>query len=81
MTTTDASGVPGPGEPPAGGIDVKKLLIAAVVAVVVILGIKVLFSYWWRRGGPRKAVTGLVEEGAVKLADALLDEVLPAPAA
>jgi hypothetical protein len=81
MTTTDASGVPESGEPPVSRINMKKLVIAAVVAVVVILGIKVLLSFWWRRGGPRKAVAGLVEDGAVKLADALLDEVFPTPAA
>jgi hypothetical protein len=77
-TTTDLPTMPEPGEPPPGGGNVKKLVIAAVVALLVILGIKVLFAYWWRRGGPRRAITGLAEDGAVKLADALLDEVFPA---
>jgi hypothetical protein len=72
--------VPTPPEPaPSSGSGrTKKLIIAAVVAVVVVLGIKVLFTVWWRRGGPRRAVSGLVEGGAVQLADALLDEVFPA---
>jgi len=76
-TTTELPTFPEPGEPPSGGINVKKLVIAAVVSVVVILGLTVLVTFW-RRGGPRRAVTGLVEDGAVKLADALLDEVFPA---
>jgi hypothetical protein len=31
-----------------------------------------------RGGGPRRAITGIAEEGAVKLTDAVLDEVLGA---
>lgn len=76
--TTDLPMIPEPGEPPPGSGGVKKLVIAAVVALVVILGLKLLFRFWWRRGGPRRAIAGLAEDGAVKLADALLDEVFPA---
>lgn len=56
----------------------RKLLIGIVIAVVVVLGVKVLFVAWWRRGGARRAITELAEQGAVRLADAVVDEVLGA---
>ena len=55
-----------------------RLLIAAVIAVLVVLGLKIVIGRWVRRGGPRRAITELAEEGAVKLADSVIDEVLGA---
>jgi hypothetical protein len=77
-TTTDLPTMPEPEEPPSNGGGGKRLLVTAVVALLVILGIKVLVAYWWRKGGPRRVLTELAEDSAVKLADALIDEVLPA---
>ena len=77
-TTTDLPTMPEPEEPTPSRGGAKRLLITAVVALLVILGIKVLFAFWWRRGGPRRVLTELAEDSAVKLADALIDEVLPA---
>jgi hypothetical protein len=75
MTVTTTS--PEPQEPPASG-RTKRLVIAVVVAIVVMLGIKLVFVRWVRGGGPRRAVTELAEEGAVKLTDAALDQILGA---
>jgi hypothetical protein len=61
--------------PPEGG---RKVGVATVVALLLALGIGAGLVIWLRRGGARRVLTELVEEGAVKLADALLDEVLPA---
>jgi hypothetical protein len=73
---TDVQSVPAP-EPPATP-DRRKLLIAVGVTLLVVLGLSLLLRRWVRGGGPRRAVTELAEEGAVKLADALIDEILPA---
>ena len=51
---------------------------AAVVAILVVVGLKLVVTRWVRKGGPRRAISDLAEDGAVKLVDALLDEVLPA---
>ena len=72
---TEISTLPEPEDVPDTG-RTRKILIAVVVALLVILGIKLWFVFWWRKGGPRRAITGIAEEGAVKLTDALLDEVL-----
>jgi hypothetical protein len=56
----------------------RNLLIAVGVTLVVVLGLSLLLRRWVRGGGPRRAVTELAEEGAVKLADVLIDEILPA---
>ena len=73
MTVTTAAPI-APDEPssPWG----KRVLVgAAVVGVVaVVVGIKMR---WWRRGA-RRTVTKLAEAGAVALADAIVDEMLPA---
>lgn len=53
-------------------------IIAGVIAALVVLGIGAAIVLWWRGGGPRRVITDLAEEGAVTLADAVLDEVLPA---
>jgi hypothetical protein len=55
----------------------RNLVIAVVMTLVVVLGLSLLVRRWVRRGGARRAITELAEEGAVKLADALVDEVLP----
>ncbi len=52
-----------------------KLLVAAAIALLLALGLSLLIA-WWRRGGPRKVITELAEEGAVRLADKVVDEVL-----
>jgi hypothetical protein len=62
---------------PAGGGIAKKLIVAAVVAILVVIGLKVLAA-WWRRGGGRRVITDLAEQGAVILADKVVDEVLGA---
>jgi hypothetical protein len=56
----------------------RKVLIAVIVTILVVLGLKLLVARWMRHGGPRRAISGIAEDGAVKLVDALLDEVLPA---
>ena len=55
----------------------KKLIAAAVVAGVAVIGVA-LTVRWFKRGGVRHAVTGIAEEGAVALADLLVDEIFPA---
>jgi hypothetical protein len=56
----------------------RKVFIAVVVAILVVVGLKLVVTRWVRKGGPRRAISDLAEDGAVKLVDALLDEVLPA---
>jgi hypothetical protein len=73
---TDAPAASSPDLPPARSR--RNLVIAAVVTFLVVLGLSLLVRRWVRGGGPRRAITELAEEGAVKLADALVDEVLPA---
>ena len=73
-----ATTVPAPDEPSTPPARTKQVLIALVVVVVVALGIKVLVGRWVRSGGAQRAITGLAEEGAVKLADAVVDQVLGA---
>jgi hypothetical protein len=63
---------------PAASRGGNKLLVAAVTALLLALGLSVLVALWWRRGGPRTVITELAEEGAVRLADTVLDEVLGA---
>jgi hypothetical protein len=74
MTDLATAALPEPDAPTPGGKS-RKMLIAVIAAVVVIVGIKVGFSWWWRRGGPRRAVSSFAEDGAVKLADVVLDEI------
>jgi hypothetical protein len=73
---TDAQHPADPAPPPAA--DHRKLFIAVGVTLLVVLGLSLVARRWVRGGGPRRAITELAEEGAVKLADALVDEVLPA---
>jgi hypothetical protein len=77
---TDA---PSPADASYGEADASsgghKLLVTAVTALLVALGLSVLVALWWRRGGPRTVITDLAEQGAVKLADIVVDEVLGAP--
>ncbi len=63
---------------PDGAHGANKLLVAAVTVLLLALGVSVLAALWWRRGGPRTVITELAEEGAVRLADAVVDEVLGA---
>ena len=53
-------------------------VIAGAAAGVVGVLLVVFVVWWWRRGGARRAVTRLAEDGAVRLADAIVDEVLGA---
>lgn len=55
-----------------------KLVVTAVTVLLLALGLSVLVALWWRRGGPRTVITELAEEGAVRLADKVVDEVLGA---
>lgn len=55
----------------------KQIVAATVVTGVVAVGVA-LAVRWFRRGGMRHAVRGLAEEGAVALADRLVDEIFPA---
>jgi hypothetical protein len=55
----------------------RRLVIIAVV-VGVVAAVVTIKVRWWRRGGGRRTVTKLAEAGAVALADALVDELLPA---
>lgn len=64
---------PGESEQQRGG---RKLLAAAVTALLLALGLAVLVALWWRRGGARTVITDLAEQGAVLLADRVVDEVL-----
>lgn len=66
---------------PLGSHDVSPLrprLIAGVVALGIGAVLVVIVIGWWKRGGARRAVKGLAEEGAVALADAIVDEVFRA---
>jgi hypothetical protein len=56
----------------------RKTFIAVVATVLIVSGIKVLLTRWWHKGEPRRAIAERAEEGTVKLADKLLDKVLPA---
>jgi hypothetical protein len=75
---TNVASFPEPEAPPPDPERTRKVFIAVVVTVLVVLGLKVVLTRWWRKGGPRRAIVELAEDGAVKLADTLLDEVLPA---
>jgi len=55
----------------------NRLLVGAVLAGAVAAAVTVKVR-WWRRGGARRTVTKLAEAGAVALADAIVDELLPA---
>jgi ferric-dicitrate binding protein FerR (iron transport regulator) len=74
MPMTDIATPPEPDAPADRGKR-RAILIAVIAAVLVIGGIKLWLLFWWRRGGPRRAVTSIAEDGAVKLADAVLDEI------
>jgi hypothetical protein len=73
---TDVLTPPAPEPSPAPNR--RNLLIAVGVTLLVVLGLSLLLRRWVRGGGARRAITELAEEGAVKLADVLIDEVLPA---
>ncbi len=72
---TDLLSAPAPEPPPSS---LRRNLVIAAVTLVVLLGLSLLVRRWVRGGGPRRAITELAEESAVKLADVLIDEVLPA---
>ena len=73
---TDVQSAPAPAPPPAPNR--RNFFIAVGVTLLVVLGLSLLVRRWVRGGGARRAITELAEDGAVKLADALIDEVLPA---
>ena len=73
MTDIVSPPVPEP-EPPKA----RSRVVVMAVAVALLLGLGLVALVWVRRGGPRRVLTELAEEGAVKLADAIIDEVLPA---
>jgi hypothetical protein len=54
----------------------RRAIIVGVVlgAIVIVITVKVR---WWHRGGPGRSMKGLAEVGAVALADAIVDELLP----
>jgi hypothetical protein len=73
---TDVLSAPPPDPPRAPNR--RNLVVAVGVTLLVVLGLSLLVRRWIRGGGARRAITELAEEGAVKLADVLVDEVLPA---
>jgi hypothetical protein len=76
---TEAANLPEPSYDEAdGGGGSRKALMALVPVLLLALGLSVLVAIWWRRGGPRNVITDLAEQGAVRLADAMVDEVLGA---
>jgi hypothetical protein len=74
---TDVRSAPAPAPEPSSP-NRRNLFIALGVTVLVLLGLSLFARRWVRSGGPRRAITELAEEGAVKLADVLIDEILPA---
>jgi hypothetical protein len=70
---TDLTNPPDPPDEPGRG---HKLLVAAVTALLLGLGLSILVTLWWRRGGARAVITDLAEQGAVLLADRAVDEIL-----
>lgn len=59
----------------------RRVVIGAVAVGAVVVGVVVIGAVgrrWWKRGGARRTVKGLAEVGAVALADAIVDELLPA---
>ena len=66
-----------PHDPGASSGPRAPVIVGAVVGVVGVL-LVAFVVWWWRHGGARRAVTRLAEEGAVRLADAVVDEVLGA---
>jgi len=68
------------GEPPAShdASPLRPRLVAALVALGLGVTIAVIIVGWWKRGGPRRAAKDLAEQGAVALADAIVDEVFGA---
>jgi hypothetical protein len=75
MTPTDPTSTE-PTDPPRSSVDLRKVL-AGVLAIGVVAAVLVLVV-WWRRGGAREAVKELAEQGAVALADVIVDEIFPA---
>ena len=71
---TDVQSAPAP-EPHSPN---RRNLFIAVGVTLLGVGLAVFARRWVRGGGPRRAITELAEEGAVKLADVLVDEILPA---
>jgi hypothetical protein len=61
--------------PPARG---RRRLIIALAVVGVGAGVVGVAVVWWRSGAPRQTAKRLAEEGAVALADALFEELVPA---
>ena len=76
MTDLATASMPEPEPQPPDRGRAKQLVIAIVIAVLFVVGLKLVIGRWLRAGGPRRAITGLAEDGAVKLTDALLDEVI-----
>jgi len=74
---TDVLSAPAPAPEPSSP-NRRTLVVAVAVTLLVLLGLSLLARRWVRGGGPRRAITELAEEGAVKLTDALIDEILPA---
>lgn len=53
-------------------------MIVGVIALGAVAVVCVVAVRWWRTGGARRSVKHVAEAGAVALADALVDELLPA---
>ena len=67
-----------PDKPNEPSSDWRRRVVIGVVAFGVTAVVVAIVSRWWRSGGLRRAVKELAEEGAVALADVIVDEMLPA---
>jgi hypothetical protein len=56
----------------------RRRVVVGVVGLGVVAVLVAIVWRWWRSGGARRTVKGLAEASAVALADAIVDEVLPA---
>jgi hypothetical protein len=69
------------GTPTSGSANESKSrqrLVVGMLSLAVAVVIAALLVRWWKRGGPRRAVKALAEHEAVRVADRLVDEILPA---
>jgi hypothetical protein len=62
-------------DPPPGR---RRGVLASVIALGAVALMVLVVLRWWRGGGARRSVRHLAEEGAVALADVIVDELLPA---
>jgi hypothetical protein len=67
-----------PAQTDSSSPDWRRRVVVGAVAVVVAAVVVAVVVRWWKGGGARRAVKELAEEGAVALADVIVDELLPA---